>query len=130
MKYNVVGNNIKKLRLKKDITQEELALQSNLSQGYINQLESGKRRYTQKGLELISKALSVPVFEFFTEKEYCSVPMVKENTETFKTKRTSKKGFIELINELPEHVVEHYFLLMTIEKEILEKSFSAKNPAD
>jgi transcriptional regulator with XRE-family HTH domain len=47
------------------MTQEKLALESSLSQGYINQLESGRRRYTQKTLELIADALSIPLVELF-----------------------------------------------------------------
>ena len=64
---NVVGNNIKRFRENEGITQEGLALKSGLSQGYINQLENGKRRYTQKTLELIAESLSVPVVELFKE---------------------------------------------------------------
>jgi len=45
---NTVGNNIRRVRLRRGFTQEQLALESGLSQGYIHQLESGKRRYTQK----------------------------------------------------------------------------------
>lgn len=130
MKYtNVTGNNIKKLRVKIGITQEELAFRSGLSQGYINQLESGKRRYTQKCLELVAKALSVPVIKFFSENKNndFSTPIVKESTDLFKVKRASKKGFMELIDKLPEHIVEHYFQLMTIENEILEKGLSTKS---
>ena len=58
-----------KFRLKAGITQEELALRSGLSQGYINQLELGMRNYTQKSLELITVALSAPLIEFFKEGE-------------------------------------------------------------
>ena len=41
-KKNIVGDNIRMLRERVRLTQEELALKSGLSQGYINQLESGK----------------------------------------------------------------------------------------
>ena len=58
-KKNIVGDNIRRLREKAGLTQEELALKSGLSQGYINQIESGKRRFTQKSLELIADALSI-----------------------------------------------------------------------
>jgi len=54
---NIVGDNIRRLRSEAGITQEEVALRSGLSQGYINQLESGKRRFTQKSLELIAEAI-------------------------------------------------------------------------
>ncbi|MDI6759174.1 MAG: helix-turn-helix transcriptional regulator, partial [Candidatus Omnitrophota bacterium] len=51
---NIIGENIRKLRMQAGLTQEELALKSGLSQGYVNQLENGKRNYTQKSLELIA----------------------------------------------------------------------------
>ncbi|MDP2277243.1 MAG: helix-turn-helix transcriptional regulator, partial [Nitrospirota bacterium] len=55
---NIIGENIRKLRMQTGLTQEELALKSGLSQGYVNQLENGKRKYTQKSLELIADALA------------------------------------------------------------------------
>jgi len=66
-KSSNVGDTMRKLRLQSGLTQEDVALKSGLSQGYINQLESGKRRYTQKSLDLIAEALSVPVAEFFRD---------------------------------------------------------------
>ena len=64
---NIVGNNIRIIRIKKGLTQEALALESGLSQGYINQLENGKRLYTQKSLEMIAESLSTSVINFFKE---------------------------------------------------------------
>jgi len=49
------------------MTQEALALESGLSQAYINQLENGKRLYTQKSLELIAQALATPMAQFFVD---------------------------------------------------------------
>lgn len=57
---NLVGKNLRKIRMQMGHTQEEVALRSCLSQGYINQLESGKRMFTQKSLEKIAEALDVP----------------------------------------------------------------------
>jgi transcriptional regulator with XRE-family HTH domain len=67
MKRNVVGNNIRSIRTRKGMTQEALALESGLSQAYINQLENGKRLYTQKSLELIAQALATPMAQFFVD---------------------------------------------------------------
>ena len=116
--------------MKDVITQEELALKSGLSQGYINQLENGKRRYTQKCLELIAEALSVPMVELFKEEEerhrhHVSVAM--EKFSIYKTRHPSKKGFIALIDELPENIVKHYFILMSLEKEIWQKKLSIRD---
>lgn len=120
-KKNIVGENIRRLRLKFGLTQEEIALKSGLSQGYINQLESGKRRFTQKSLELIADALSIPMAELFREEEIKRAPAIAEGIERYKKKRPDKKEFLALLNELPEHVVEHYFTLLRLEKEILRK---------
>ncbi len=119
-KKNVVGSNIRKFRLKAGITQEELALMSELSQGYINQLESGKRNYTQKSLGLIANALSIPIIEFFREDE--EIPLVSEKESSYLKKRPYKKEFIQILNNLPEHIVEHYLTLLKLEKEVLMKN--------
>ena len=57
------------MRLDAGLTQEELALKCGLSQGYINQLESGKRRFTQKSLDIIADTLSIPLMELFRRKK-------------------------------------------------------------
>ncbi|HHT9113344.1 MAG: helix-turn-helix transcriptional regulator [Planctomycetes bacterium] len=119
-KKNVVGSNIREFRLKAGITQEELALMSELSQGYINQLESGKRNYTQKSLGLIANALSIPIIEFFREDE--EIPLVSEKESSYLKKRSYKKEFIQILNNLPEHIVEHYLTLLKLEKEVLMKN--------
>lgn len=118
MKKSIVSDNIRRIRLKAGLTQEEIALKSGLSQGYINQLESGKRKYTQKSLELIADALSVPVSEFFIE-EVQHIPMVAEKVKGYRGKRRpSKKEFLALLDELPDHIVEHYLVLLRLEREI------------
>lgn len=119
-KENIVGDNIRMLRIRAGLTQEEFALESDLSQGYINQLESGKRRYTQKSLELIANALSVPVIELFKE-EKLYIPVVAEEIgelKRYKKKSFSKEKFLALLNELPEHIVEHYFTLLKLEQRL------------
>jgi len=122
-KINVVGNNIRIFRENKLITQEELALKSGLSQGYINQLENGKRRYTQKTLELIAESLSIPVIEFFKEDNEKRTTTKAENVEIQKTKKKAyKKDFSHLLNGLPNHIIEHYMSLLKLEKELLKRT--------
>ena len=122
---NIVGDNIRRLRLEADITQEEVALRSGLSQGYINQLESGKRRFTQKSLELIAEALSVPMSELFKGEESRNIPVMKEETGIYGKKGVNKKEFLSLIKDLPDHIVEHYFILMKLERELWGKGGKA-----
>ena len=122
-KMNVVGNNIKRFRENEGITQEGLALKSGLSQGYINQLENGKRRYTQKTLELIAESLSVPVVELFKEDDKKLTTGKTENVEIQNTKKkTYKKDFPNLLNGLPDYIIEHYILLLRLEKELLKRT--------
>jgi len=117
-KSNNVGDNMRKLRMHSGLTQENVALKSGLSQGYINQLESGKRRYTQKSLDLIAEALSVPVAEFFRDEARQAVT-AGEEIARFDKKRPDKKEFLALLKELPEHIVEHYLTLLKLERDIL-----------
>ena len=104
-KKNIVGDNIRRLRLKDGLTQEELALKSGLSQGYINQLESGKRKFTQKSLESVADTLSVPIVELFSEEETQRAPAVAERFEKHRKRRPDKKEFLDLLKDLPEHIV-------------------------
>jgi transcriptional regulator with XRE-family HTH domain len=108
------------LRLQAGLTQEKVALKSGLSQGYINQLESGKRRYTQKSLDLIAEALSVPVMEFFKDEARQAVT-AREGIARFEKKRPDKKAFLALLKELPENIVEHYLTLLKLDRDILRE---------
>lgn len=120
-KRNIVGDNIRRLRLDAGLTQEELALKCGLSQGYINQLESGKRRFTQKSLDMIADTLSIPLMELFREGEVQHVPAVSEDIKRYRKRRFDKKEFLALLKELPEHITEHYLTLLKLEREIREK---------
>ncbi len=120
-KKNIVGGNLKKIRANMGLTQEEVALRSGLSQGYINQLESGKRMFTQKSLEQIAKALNFPIADLFREKTVESV-IVSEDTAEFNQKKPpSKKEILALLTDLPPRLKKHYFSLLKLEKELWGK---------
>lgn len=121
-KKNIVGENLRRIRLKKGLTQEEVALRSGLSQGYINQLESGKRLFTQKSLERIAKGLNVPIIEFFKKEK--KTEGVHEEISEYNKKRKkspSKKEILALLNELPPRLREHYLTLLRLEKELWKR---------
>jgi len=120
-KKNIVGSNIRTCRIKAAMTQEELALKSGLSQGYINQLENGKRNYTQKSLELIATALSVTVIDLFKEKRTDQAVSIAEKSEIYHKKRNYEKEFHSLLNDLPESIANHYLTLLKLEWELLRK---------
>jgi transcriptional regulator with XRE-family HTH domain len=116
---NIVGTNIRRIRLAAGLTQEQLALESGLSQGYINQLENGGRKFTQKTLELIADALSVPLIEFFREEDKRVASGKKKIGK--KKRPPDRRQFLALLKKLPDHVVEHYFNLLKLESEVLKR---------
>lgn len=116
---NIVGNNIRTIRNRKGLTQEALALESGLSQGYINQLENGRRLYTQKSLEVIAEALSTPIATFFKEED-ATAEGQKIQERDHAEKKNYKKELLSLLNGMPDHIIEHYITLVKLEKQILK----------
>lgn len=116
---NIVGNNIRTIRNRKGLTQEALALESGLSQGYINQLENGRRLYTQKSLEVIAEALSTPIATFFKEED-ATAEGQKIQERDHAEKKNYKKELLSLLNGMPDHIIEHYVTLVKLEKQILK----------
>jgi len=51
---------LKALRKWKDMTQLHLAHRTNIAQGYLSDIESGRRKGTDETLKMIAKALGVP----------------------------------------------------------------------
>ncbi len=118
---NIVGENLSKIRTRKGLTQEEVALRSGLTQGYINQLESGKRMFTQKSLEQIAEALNVPLIDFFKKMEKKTEGVCEDVSKYKRRESPSKKEILALLNELPPQLREHYFTLLKLEKELWKK---------
>jgi transcriptional regulator with XRE-family HTH domain len=116
---NIVGDNIRTIRNGKGLTQESLALESGLSQGYINQLENGRRLYTQKSLEVIADALSTPVINFFKEKD-AKETKVEDHQKDQANKKHYKKELLTLLNGMPDHIIEHYITLVKLEKQLFK----------
>lgn len=121
---NTVGENIRRIRQERGLTQEELALMSGLSQGYINQLESGKRKFTQKTLTVIAEVLNLPLYVFF--KEEGKEQKILEKAETYIRKPEVREVF-KVLKALPPHIADHYMTLMSIEKDIYEKKKKRTN---
>jgi transcriptional regulator with XRE-family HTH domain len=119
MTKNVVGENIRRLRERLGLTQEELALRCDLTQGYINFLENGKRGYTQKSLTRIAEALGVTVSRLFEIKERPG--KVAESTVAYRKRGRIYDEIIALLERLPDTVVEHYRMIIAAEVSVREK---------
>ena len=59
--------------------------------------------------------------ELFREEETRCMPAVADGVEKYRKKRSDKKQFLSLLNELPEHIVEHYLTLLRLERDIWRK---------
>ena len=57
----IIGFRVKEFRIKRDLTQEELASKANLHTTFIAHIESGKKVCSIKSLKKISLALRVPI---------------------------------------------------------------------
>ena len=60
-----VGNRIRYLRKRLGISQEKLALKSDLDRTYLAGIESGKRNATLDSIEKIIQSLDISVKDFF-----------------------------------------------------------------
>ena len=58
-KTRAFGIALKKIRLKKKLTQEELPLQADLARAYVSELEFGKKTASIETVFKLSKALNI-----------------------------------------------------------------------
>lgn len=54
-----LGNNLKKIRLEKGMSQGDICRASGMDRGYISRVESGQKNPTISNLEKIAKALKI-----------------------------------------------------------------------
>lgn len=59
------GKNVRKIRISKGLTQEQLADESNISQVQVARIESGKLNTSISTVSALAKALDVDEGEFF-----------------------------------------------------------------
>ena len=121
MRKNIVGNNVRMLRERLGITQEELALRSGLTQGYINFLENGKRGYSEKSLEKIANALGIQISGLFAETPKEEPAIVAEQPLSYGKRRRIYDTILSLLEKLPTPVIDHYRILLKAEVEMRNK---------
>ncbi|MHA1538967.1 MAG: helix-turn-helix domain-containing protein [Alphaproteobacteria bacterium] len=64
-----VGQNIRRMRRARDISQENLALEAGSERSYLSMIERGKANPSVEMLARIARALDVEVIDFFKERE-------------------------------------------------------------
>lgn len=63
------GNKVKTLRKNAEISQEKLADLANIDRTYISSIEKGERNVSIITIEKISRALKIPITDFFQESD-------------------------------------------------------------
>ena len=58
-----LGNNLKRIRTEKDLSQVDVARELDVSRGFVSNLESGKRNPTLSTITRLAKALGVTTDE-------------------------------------------------------------------
>lgn len=59
------GQRVKEIRLKQDISQEELAFRCGLSKNYISDVERGTRNISLKSIEKIATGFDINIKDLF-----------------------------------------------------------------
>lgn len=62
-----LGENIRRLRLERGLTQAELAQEAGVSTGFLHNIEGGKRWVGPKTIALLARTLKVPEPDLFTD---------------------------------------------------------------
>jgi transcriptional regulator with XRE-family HTH domain len=60
-----VGKRIQKIRIEKNISQQDLAAKCNFEKSNMSRLEAGRANATLSTLEIVAKALEVNIVELF-----------------------------------------------------------------
>jgi transcriptional regulator with XRE-family HTH domain len=63
----IVGKNVRRLRLQKGMTQEELAFEAEIDLTYVGGIERGRRNPSLLVMVRIAGALSVPLAKLLSE---------------------------------------------------------------
>lgn len=97
-----IGLNIKRARVAKKISQEQLAYLTNLHQSQIYRFENGKQPISTLHLENISKVLEIPAIEFFkTDTSLKEVSGTHELLEiVYRMPEAQKEELVKILREI------------------------------
>lgn len=65
-----IGQRIKELREKSEMSQKDLAYSADLDRSYIASIENGQRNVSIVNIEKITNALNITLKEFFNDNEF------------------------------------------------------------
>lgn len=70
MKNYSLGNRIRNLRFKHNLSQEQLALRADITTAYLGQIERDEKNPTVKLIEKIANALNMSLSELFSDQKF------------------------------------------------------------
>lgn len=74
----IIGWNLRRLRVAKGISQERLSLEALIDRAYVGRVERGEENVTVSTLEALASALDAPVSELFvTPDTSATIPTLK-----------------------------------------------------
>jgi transcriptional regulator with XRE-family HTH domain len=76
-----IGSRIRKYRLQRNLTQEDLAEKANLHPTFIAHIELGRKVCSIKSLEKIANALKIPIHLLFTDPQKPSAKLYDSTTQ-------------------------------------------------
>ncbi|MFZ3001893.1 MAG: helix-turn-helix transcriptional regulator [Undibacterium umbellatum] len=69
----IFGQNLRRARRLKDISQEELALRSELSRTYVSEVERGIRNVSIDNMDILSHALGISLSELVNPEMFAAI---------------------------------------------------------
>ena len=102
LNYRLIGKRIRRYRLSKNITQEELAFQIDTSSAYISNVECGKKKVSLNKLCLIADVLGVTINDLiYNSSEHLSDSSNKEFNELLSLcSKEEQKNIIEYVSSI------------------------------
>lgn len=88
---NTVGFNIKRLRLKRDLSQVDLAYHLGIKQSMISSYENGRNSPTLKGLKKMADFFEVPIDALFKEPSESAMEQLNRSQDVFSSKHKKPK---------------------------------------
>ncbi|HDK7154982.1 TPA: helix-turn-helix transcriptional regulator [Clostridium botulinum] len=120
----MIGDNIKKARIKQDISAKRLSELTGLTQAYLSMLENNKRKNpSSEALQKIADALKISVNEFFdddNEDNKKNINITQEYSNKFKITSKDKKQYEEEMKKANEAFFMNDELSEDAKKEMLD----------
>lgn len=101
-----IGERVRKLRMKNQLSQEQLAFAAEITTAYLGQIERNEKNPTVLVISKICDALGIELSEFFSEE---TIPTQKIDAVT-----------IQILNQLRDQEEEDKIIILQIIKQALK----------